>query len=129
MSDRSLAYLKTDIGCFALIPPMRGDKLTPKPMLVRLDAEEIVKHEKELIDTQVNCTTTKSGARFCIFTSEKPKFQIEAMEIVLPSWGYSIWLKEKRTPTLREAIEKKKNAFLVIVCKPKSFCQKKEHIH
>jgi len=127
MQDKSLAYLKTKIGCYALTPPMRGDYgITPKNMLVRLDEDEIREHAGEFIDTEVDCAVTKTGARFCVFKG--PNFQIEAMEMILPSWKYSIMLREKREPTLQEAREKYRNAFLVIACKPKEFCEEKEHL-
>lgn len=125
--NSSLAYIKTKIGSFALTEKMRGDMgVEPKNMLVRLDSEEVAEHKDELTDTKVFCKKTKTGARFCIF--KNPQVEIEAMEMVLPSWKYSLMAKNKQEPTLEEAREKKKNAFLVIACKPESFCKKEGYI-
>jgi len=112
---RSLAYFDTPIGAYALTEKMRGDLgITPKNMLVRLSPKEVEEHRHELIKAEALCKETKTGARFCIFKSEKPKAEIEAMEMVLPSWRYSVMLRENRDPGLKEAREKYRNAFLVI---------------
>jgi|GEM_PF-4568634 len=128
MEDKSLAYFDFgEVGCYALTEKRRGDYgISPKNMLVRLSPKEIEKHRSELIKANATCTQTRTGAKFCIFTSEKPKIEIEAMEMVLPSYKYSVILKEHREPSLEEARSEYRNAFLVIAMKPE--LSSKEHL-
>jgi len=120
MSNKSIAYFDFgEIGCYALTPKMSGDYgISPKNMLVRLSPKEIEEHKEELVKGEARCTPTRTGARFCIFESEKPSIYMEAMEMTLPSWRYSVMLKKHYEPSLEEARKLYRNAFLVLVMKP-----------
>ena len=129
MENKSLAYFDFgELGCYALTPKMRGDYgISPKNMLVRLSPKEIEEHRSELIKGEAICKTLRTGARFCIFETEKPKVYMEAIEMTLQSWRYSVMLKEHREPSLEEARKSYRNAFLVLVIKPRDFGEV-EHI-
>jgi len=129
MEDKSIAYFRTEIGDYALTPKMRGDfGVEPKNMLVRLSPKKSEEHRKEMIEAEALCTTLRTGARFCIFKSEHPRVEIEAIEMCLPSWKYSVMLKEHEVPSIERSRREYKNAFLVLSIKPPNFGEKLEHI-
>lgn len=129
MQDKSLAYFDFgDLGQYALIPKVKADyHITPKHFLIRLSPKEVEKHRSELIEGGHMCTVTRTGARFCLLGSKKPKVEMEAMEMSLPSWRYSVILKTHKEPSLEEARKEYKNAFLVLSIKPEDFGQG-EHV-
>ena len=127
MEDKALAYFKTHYGAYALTPKISDKYPEPKHFLVKMSPEATMKHRQELIPTQLHCTDTKTGAKFCILTSEKPKIYMELMEMTRPIWEMSVMAKEHRVPTLEEARELGKNDFLVISIKPEDFGQG-EHV-
>jgi len=117
----ALAYLSTSIGPYALTPKMKREPLKPKNMLVRMGKAEVKEHKKELIDAKTECTETKTGARFCVFSFNGK--EIEGMEMPRPTWEFARIAKTGEPPTIEEAREKKKNDFLVVKCKPKEICR------
>lgn len=121
MEDKSLAYLKTKLGSYALTPKLNKKYPEPKNFLVKMTPKAEAEHKDELKDTKVKCTTTKTGAKFCIFNFDKN--EIEGMEMCAPIYEMKTAIKEKRMPSIEECRAKDKNWFLVLKCKPESVCK------
>ncbi|MHA1827099.1 MAG: hypothetical protein ACTSX6_00475 [Candidatus Heimdallarchaeaceae archaeon] len=115
MKDRSVLYLKTKIGSYALTEPIVSPEYPePKRFLIRLSPKKEAEHRDELIEARVSCAKTKTGAKFCVF--EWDSKLLEGMETAVPSCKYSKMVKEGLSE--KEAIEKclkeGKQAFLIV---------------
>lgn len=129
MEDKALAYFDLEgIGKYALTPKITDKYPEPKHFLVKMSEETAKKHEKDFIPNRVDCTYTKTGARFCVIWTERLKVrEIVAMEMVRPIYEMSVMVKEHRIPTMEEARKLGKNDFLVIKIKPEDF-GRTEHV-
>lgn len=119
--DKSLAYIKTPFGSYALTKPISREGLPPKNLLVRMSKEKEIEHAKEIKEAKVSCVKTKTGANFCIFKFDN--VELEGMEMCRPVYEFKKIIEEKEAPTIEECRAKGKNDFLIISCKPKEFCK------
>jgi len=120
--EKSIAYLKTNIGSYALTEPIRTVRFPePKNFLVLMSPEKVEKHKEELIPAEVDCIETATGARFCIFKFNDK--EVEGMEMCRPIFEMKHVIEKGRMPTIEECRREKKNDFLVVKCKPKELCK------
>ena len=110
---KALAYLETDLGCYALTPPIVSKEFPePKKFLVKMSPKTIEKHKEELKKTLTKCVSTKTGAKFCIFKFNEK--ELEGMEMCRPTFEFKKIIEEKALPTIEECRREGKNDFLII---------------
>jgi hypothetical protein len=121
---KTLAYLRTEIGDFALTHPVSKPGMKDKNLLVRMSRATARKVEAEFKDAVAKCVETKTGARLCVFSFDKT--ELEGIEMCRPTYTFKTLIELKEHPSLEECIKKKKNDFLVVGCAPESACGLKD---
>lgn len=121
VKKKSLAFLRTELGDFALTPPLKKPGVKDKNFLVQMSKQTAKKHEKELKETKIKCRETKTGAKFCDFEFDGK--QLQGIEFCRPAHKLKTISKTKEPPTIEECRADRKSDFLVVQCKPEGACR------
>jgi len=125
--NRSLAYLRTSIGDYALTPPISSPEYpVARNFLVRMKPETVEEHRPELKKAETECTTTKTGAKFCLFRWDGN--ELGGVQMGHPTCEMSKMVEEgvPERKASKECIREGKEAYLVVSCHPEKICEREE---
>lgn len=118
---KSLAFLRTELGDFALTSPISKPGVKDKNFLIQMSKQTAKKHESEFKEAKVKCKETKTGARSCDITFDD--VTLLGVEFCRPAHRLKTIAKTKEPPTIEECRADRKNDFLIVRCKPESACR------
>jgi len=122
--NRGLAYLRTDIGNYALIPPVSSSEYpTARNFLVRMKPETVEEHRTELKKAETECTVARTGAKFCLFRWDGN--ELAGVQMGHPACEMSKMVEEgiPEREASKECIREGKEAYLVVSCHPEEICK------